>query len=60
MREPEQEVLVYILAEEQGPLLGAGRAEVEYLAGEGSEVLGLAARLRAPDSGHTLRVVPAV
>jgi hypothetical protein len=51
MREAEQEVLVRVLAEEEGPLLRARWAEMKDLAGEGSEVLGLAARLRAADSG---------
>ena len=62
VREPQQELLVHVLAEQEGPLLGAGGAEalrrpalgVQDLARKGPEVLGLASGIGALDPGDAL------
>ena len=55
----QQEPLVHVLREQEGPFLGTGRAEIERLAGERPEVFILTVRIRALDPGDALRMVAA-
>ncbi len=55
-----QQLLIHVLAEQEGPFLGAGGTEVEYLAGEGSKVFGPASRVGAMDARDPLGVVAAL
>jgi len=43
VRQSQQQPLVHALSEQQGAFLGTGRAEVENLAAEGTEVIDLVA-----------------
>jgi hypothetical protein len=55
----QQEPLVHVLRELEGPFLRAGRAEIERLTGERPEVFILAVRIRALDARDALGVVAA-
>ena len=55
----QQEPLVHVLGEQEGPLLRAERTEIEPLTGERPEVFILAVGIAALDAGDTLRVVAA-
>ncbi len=55
----QQEPLVHVLREQEGPFLGTGRAEIERLAGERAEVLVLAVGIGALDACDSLIVVAA-
>jgi len=55
----QQEPLVHVLGEQQGPFLRAGGIEVEGLAAEGTEVFRSTAGIGALNAGYTLGVVPA-
>jgi hypothetical protein len=55
----EQQLLVEVLGEQEGPLLAAGGAEVESPAGEWSEVLMVTVRVRTADTGQSLAIVAA-
>ena len=57
VREPQQQPLVHVLAEQQGALPRAGRAKVEDLTREGTEVLGSAIGVGAAAAGHPLGIV---
>ncbi len=57
MGQAQQQVLAEVLAEQEGSLLGARRAEEVALAGEGAEPVETA--LRAPDASDALAPVPA-
>ena len=55
----QQEPLVHVLGEQEGPFLRAGGTEIEPLTGERPEVFILAVWIGALDAGDTLRVVAA-
>ena len=55
----EQQPLVHVLAEQEGAFLGARGAEVEHLAAERTEVVGLTVRIGTLDPRDALCVVPA-
>jgi hypothetical protein len=60
VRQPPPQPLVHVLSAQQGVLLRAGRAEVEDLTREGSEVLGSAIGVGAVDAGDAFGIVPAL
>ena len=49
-----------MLGEKKCTLLAARRAQVEALAAEWSEIVMPAVWVRAPDSGYTVQIVPAI
>ena len=55
----QQEPLVHVLREQEGPFLRAGRAEVKRPAGKRPEVFRRAVRIRALDASDTLGLVSA-
>ena len=57
--QPQQKLLVHVLAKQKGPFLRARGAEVEDLTTEGAEVLNPTVGIGALDPGNTLGVVPA-
>ena len=59
VRQPQQELLVHVLAQQEGALLGAGGTEVEDAAAEGAEVLQAAVGVGTVDSCDTPAVVTA-
>ena len=59
VRQCQQEPLVHVLREQEGPFLGTGRAEIERLAGERPEVFMLAVGIGALDACDALIVVAA-
>ena len=60
VRKAKQELLVHVLAEQQGALLRAGGTHMKDLAAEGSEVVRFTFRIGALDPRDALRVVPTV
>jgi len=59
LRQPQEELLVHVLSQKQGALLGAGRAEVEGLAAERKKVFRPAVGVTALDASDTLAIVAA-
>jgi len=59
MGQPQQKLLVHVLAKQKGPFLRSRGAEVEDLTTEGAQVLDPTAGIRALDPGDALGVVPA-
>ena len=59
VRQPQQELLVDVLSQKQGALLGARGTEVEDAAAEGAEVIQSAVGVCALDSGDTPAIVAA-
>jgi hypothetical protein len=57
--QPQQKLLVHVLAKQKGPFLRARGAEVEYFAAERAEVFGFAFWIGALDPGDAVGVVPA-
>jgi len=53
----KQQVLIEVLGEQEGPLLTAGRTQVNPSARNRAEVFQAASRVRASDAGHALQVV---
>ena len=60
VRQPQQQVLVHVFAQQEGPLLGAGGTEVEDTATEGPEVLVSTTRIGTLDPREAPAVVTAV
>ena len=59
MRQGQQEPLIHVLREQEGPFLGTGRAEIERLAGERPEAFMLAVGIGALDACDALSIVAA-